>query len=125
MVQHLIQHGIVENKSYLLDKPIISERLCSHWIRGYFDGDGSISLCQDGYVRGEFFGTYNVIKFIVSNIPSTKTVSNKKNTKHYYHSFFVSKKNNYIYNYLYKNSKTHLERKRIIFLSYKRKEATA
>lgn len=34
--------GVVKNKSLVLEFPNINEELYSHFIRGYFDGDGSI-----------------------------------------------------------------------------------
>lgn len=38
----LTRLGVVKNKSLILEFPNISETLYSHFIRGYFDGDGSI-----------------------------------------------------------------------------------
>lgn len=70
MVRSLIKHGIVERKSKVLKAPRLSEDLVRHWIRGYFDGDGSISRCLDGHTRGQFFGTSDVITFVASNIPA-------------------------------------------------------
>lgn len=41
--------GVVRNKSLILEFPIISSELYSHFIRGYFDGDGSLYQ----YVKNE------------------------------------------------------------------------
>lgn len=38
----LIKHGCVENKTFKLIFPNINVELISHFIRGYFDGDGSV-----------------------------------------------------------------------------------
>lgn len=38
----LIKHGVIPNKSLALDFPNIREDLLAHFIRGVFDGDGSI-----------------------------------------------------------------------------------
>lgn len=39
----LVKHGCVENKSLILQFPkTVPEKLMSHFIRGYFDGDGCI-----------------------------------------------------------------------------------
>ena len=43
MVEDLSRLNIVENKSLILITPDISNSLKRHWIRGYIDGDGSIS----------------------------------------------------------------------------------
>ena len=39
----LISNGCLENKTFKLDFPNIDENLVRHFIRGYFDGDGSLS----------------------------------------------------------------------------------
>lgn len=45
----LTKLGVVKNKSLILEFPNIPETLYSHFIRGYFDGDGSIYQ----YVKNE------------------------------------------------------------------------
>lgn len=42
--QDLIQHGVVPRKSKTAALPLVSTDLRPHLLRGYFDGDGSISL---------------------------------------------------------------------------------
>jgi len=116
MVLDLVECGIVSNKINFLKKPNIDKKYYHHWIRGIFDGDGSISLCKDGNLRGEFFGTEEVLKFVASHIPGTNRVSKKNKSEGYYHSFGGNKLANKIYNYLYKDSETYLERKRNKFL---------
>lgn len=45
----LYNKGLVQNKSLILTFPKwLDEELISHFIRGYFDGDGSISLSGNG-----------------------------------------------------------------------------
>ncbi len=116
MVQDLVKHGIIPNKTNFLKKPDIDKKYYHHWIRGIFDGDGSVSLSKDGTLRGEFFGTEKVLNFIVSYIPGTDKVSKKNKSKGYYHSFGGNKLANKMYDYLYKNSEICLERKRNKFL---------
>ena len=43
MCKALESHGMIPNKSLTLSFPDIREDLLSHFIRGYFDGDGSIT----------------------------------------------------------------------------------
>lgn len=47
----LISHGCLENKTFKLDFPNVDENLVHHFIRGYFDGDGSLSKhkVKNGY----------------------------------------------------------------------------
>ena len=40
----LTKLGVIQNKSLLLEFPNISSNLYSHFIRGYFDGDGSLYM---------------------------------------------------------------------------------
>ena len=44
MCDQLASLGMVPNKSLVLEFPSIPEHLYSHFIRGYFDGDGSLCL---------------------------------------------------------------------------------
>lgn len=47
-VDDLISHGCIKQKSLILKPPIgVPQSLIHHFIRGYFDGDGSISLYND------------------------------------------------------------------------------
>jgi len=40
--EDLIRHGVLEHKSNILKRPCINNIFCSHFIRGFFDGNGSI-----------------------------------------------------------------------------------
>lgn len=42
-VQHLIEHGVTEGKSTRF-RPTLPDYLMSHYIRGLFDGDGSVVI---------------------------------------------------------------------------------
>jgi intein-encoded DNA endonuclease-like protein len=42
--KHLIAHGCVPNKTFVLQPPNIDDSLVPHFVRGYFDGDGSVSF---------------------------------------------------------------------------------
>ena len=46
MAQDLRSHGIVENKSLILQPPSIPEKFEMDWIRGFFDGDGGLSYSE-------------------------------------------------------------------------------
>lgn len=48
MAKDLIQHGIVERKSLILQPPTFlnDSKLRFDWIRGFFDGDGGISYSE-------------------------------------------------------------------------------
>ncbi len=42
--EDLLRWGIGFRKSYIFYKPIVSKKLLPHYLRGWFDGDGSISV---------------------------------------------------------------------------------
>lgn len=54
MVADLNRCGIVERKSLVLTYADVSSNLHNHYIRGYFDGDGSV--CNNG--KGKVFTTF-------------------------------------------------------------------
>lgn len=64
----LLSHGVMENKTSILKKPNIEENLIFSFIRGYFDGDGSI--CTTTNLKGHrkdsitFTGTREIVDFI-------------------------------------------------------------
>lgn len=50
MVNDLINHGVIPNKTDKIIFPELSNELIRHFIRGYFDGDGSI--CERKHKKG-------------------------------------------------------------------------
>lgn len=48
IVNDLIYNGCISNKTFLIRLPIIDISIIRHFIRGYFDGDGCISISKKG-----------------------------------------------------------------------------
>lgn len=48
--------GMVQNKSLVLEFPKIPESMYRHFIRGYFDGDGSLYKFKDNHNNTERYG---------------------------------------------------------------------
>ncbi len=66
-VENLMSHGVIPNKSTTMTKPIgIPYDLECHFIRGYFDGDGSIMLAHKNtnFYRLEFCGNITMMQWI-------------------------------------------------------------
>jgi len=120
--ESLAKLGCVQGKTYLLEFPNIEEKYYSHFIRGYFDGDGCISITsRKDRVRGKqyqlnFVGKESVIlkiqEIICNNTGVVKTKLRDRGT-----SFAkaiswcgrrVCKK---ILDYLYTDATIYLERK--------------
>lgn len=75
----LIKYGCVPCKSLVLEFPKLDSQYHSHFIRGYFDGDGSISRNKNNnQLRIEVVGTMNVMSHIRDilvercNVPQNK-----------------------------------------------------
>ncbi len=49
--QDLIKHGVVPRKSYAGEIPMVCSNLASHFVRGIFDGDGSLFQMKKGKRR--------------------------------------------------------------------------
>lgn len=64
MVDDLKSHGVIEHKSNILKAPNISSELEKDFIRGYFDGDGSVWVQNKKDLGVGFVGTKNVLMFI-------------------------------------------------------------
>lgn len=145
-VNDLINNGIYSNKSGinkdLLKFPNIDFSLYSHFIRGYFDGDGSIYFMNpNGTTNKGFTFTGNNYKFIkkLQEVLWNEGIYMKLNFKRGGEStireqkiifksltFNLISQNQTIikkaFKYLYKNSSIHLERKYIKFNTWEIKK---
>lgn len=117
--KYLINNGCTPRKSLTLTFPrknIVSKDLVRHFIRGYFDGDGCVSITKRGDCQISFIGTskfLNSINYIVNKeigLPKKKLVPDKRSNAI---SIKWSKKYdvNLWYNYLYKDATVYLDRK--------------
>lgn len=129
MYTDLVSLGCVPRKSLILKYPRnIKKRLEKHFIRGYFDGDGSISFYKEKY-RGffacniSFLGTEDILDGIANfvhrkgkDIPLKKPKYVKRSNIfviEYGGSFLVER----VYNTFYKNSSIYLNRKKDKFIA--------
>lgn len=118
LCEDLIIHGCYPNKTFILKFPDLRKDLIRHFIRGYFDGDGCISInLEKKSVRINIVGNENMLKNIcnhlLENCNASIPVFQQKNTKSNIYSIqwgniYVCKK---IYQYLYKDSNIFLDRK--------------
>ena len=119
MAKKLRSYGLTKKEDYI-EFPKIKDSLIRHFIRGYFDGDGSIIQSKSSYKNNIYYG--GLIEFIIHknlvdkfllifndinfNISSSKTeymvylkTSSKQSLK-------------FFYDYFYKDSKYFLSRKK-------------
>ena len=120
LVNDLKNLGMTRNKTFTLKFPNIQEEYIRHFIRGYFDGDGCISINKDKHnVRVNFVGTEDMLKHIVEifvkecGAHKPDLIENSNNNGNIVYS--VQWGNIYtchkIYNYLYKGANIYLDRK--------------
>lgn len=73
LVEDLISLGVCEKKTLILEYPNIPAELDSHFIRGYFDGDGCISKTQIGneapMYEANITSTYEFLKEVYERLP--------------------------------------------------------
>jgi len=124
MVHDLIKLGCVPNKSKKLDKiPNIEEDLIRHFIRGLFDADGCVYMLKSRsrnkkilweYPSIDFSGTKNFLESVLNflllhNVFDHK--NNVRNNKSIYRFAYTGKYAEQFLDYIYNNSKIHLDRK--------------
>lgn len=123
MFNDLYLLGCRPNKSINLNKlPTIDKKLMSHFIRGFFDGDGSIYKIKDKYIRYCFsiVGTSSFIKELVDYLNTKLFIKfglyKDKRSKDLF-SMRTTKRNSLkiLYNYLYNDVSRYLSRKKKIF----------
>ena len=122
MSKDLSKHGVISNKTFFLTFPNIEETLISHFIRGYFDGDGCI-INLKGRERVSLVGTDLLLDKIqdifYEKLLIKKTIRYKRNKEKnistcYYKGKLLCQK---IKEFLYRNSTIHFHRKYEKFMS--------
>ena len=126
-VENIVEKGITSNKSYVSYFPKIKKLYYNDFIRGLFDGDGSIQRVSNNSIRISFIASKEIldsiqkifIEFNIENHPVYKVSNNMNVYRTHYFKDSLS-----ILNYLYKNSNelTRLYRKYQIYIEYKNRE---
>jgi len=108
--EDLVNHGCIPNKSLVKDFPIIEKELLRHFVRGYFDGNGCISIRNDKVLTVLNSSELFLSKLIdIINFPNGITHDKRSNAKSIrtanpkYVMWFLD--------WMYKNSSVYLERK--------------
>ena len=129
--EQLAKWGCKQGKTFNLHFPDIPEHLYRHFIRGFFDGDGCLSV-RDRNDRRKTYGTsmnyqfclygletmllpiQNILVKELNLVPTKLAISKKIKTLHYTGKQVVSK----IMTYLYKDATIYLKRKHDTYLEY-------
>lgn len=108
---------LVDLKNSKIFEKIPSE-LTRHFVRGFFDGDGSVFVRRNSkrvfYWAISFCCYGPITDYLVKNLPVTIKPSRDKRSEDLY-AVTTNKKENLVslFNYMYEDSKIHLERKYI------------
>jgi hypothetical protein len=123
LVNDLSKYGCVPKKSLVLTFPKLSKNLIPHFIRGYFDGDGSVFISQEKHWRNgtikpvihyRFVGTKEFLIEIDKQINLNGRITQPKGES-YELAYKRNKKLKSFYDYLYENATVFLKRKHNIF----------
>lgn len=122
--EDLEKYGIVPNKTHILkDLPQIPHELMRHFIRGYFDGDGSVYVdSKTNSLRTAFYGTHDFVANIQSFLQTELGFRDKKvhDQKEANVSFinYAKKESEILYHYMYSEATICLERKLKVFQKF-------
>lgn len=116
LVMDLFSHGCVNAKTFKIKFPVLKNDLNRHFLRGYFDGDGYITIKKNSNsATVGITSNFDFINGIIRYLNYGK-ISKRKNI----YDFKIYNRTNIekFYNLLYENSNIFLQRKRNIFDEY-------
>lgn len=138
LAEDLTKHGCHANKTYDLTFPnkeiFVNKDLIRHFIRGYFDGDGSVFTSAEKHWRNgtitnilhyRFCGTEDMMKGIQIELNLGGRLEKSKQSKCLYELMYKRKKKLIpFYLYLYKDATIYLDRKKEKFDKYIQEECS-
>ena len=130
MYNDLLKLGGIPAKSLIIQFPEVPDEYLPHFIRGYFDGDGSFYISKNGkyrYLGSSFAGNIDFLTILKNKIkenininPTSFCIANKNCNKRIYQIQYFGKKAIALGDYIYQNSENlRLERKYNIYKKMK------
>lgn len=116
-VNDLIDKGCKKQKSLILEPPKdVPDELIRHFIRGFFDGDGSISKTYNETYKHYIFGinitsTQEICEWLHDLFGFGSVIKEKRREKTYYFAFGGNNQLKYFYHYLYDDATVWMDRK--------------
>lgn len=107
----LIKLGLRQKKSFTCRIPKLNRKMHSHFIRGYFDGDGTIGINKKGKWGFGIYGNQGFLKDLLLILP--KELRIQMYNHHSIYRLQTGKKSTILdfYEYLYKDATIWLDRK--------------
>jgi intein-encoded DNA endonuclease-like protein len=120
LVESIKTQGFHSRKTFTISNPNIDEEFINHFIRGYFDGDGSFSFNPKKYIiKTQIVSASEEFqKFIINELKN----NNIKINLYSEIKLQIQNKmdNQKFYNYIYKNATIFLERKKEKYEEFRR-----
>lgn len=121
-VDDLISHGCVKQKSLILKPPVgVPNELIHHFIRGFFDGDGSIYYNKSKFEKHETWlipsysinitSTKEMIEWIIDQVGFGHIFKEQRREKTWYYQQSGNNKVKQFCQYIYKDATIFMERK--------------
>jgi intein/homing endonuclease len=119
MFNDLLDKGITPRKSLTLKPPLnVPEDLIRHWIRGYFDGDGSVGIRKNiDTLSIQLSGTKEVLEFILKESEIDWKIRLRDRSKAHFIGGSHSKALKFL-SLIYLNSNIYLDRKFLIYENF-------
>lgn len=117
MGEDLVKLGVIPNKTFVLKSlPNIPNNLMKHFIRGYFDGDGSVYFTsKENSIRTAFYGTHDFISsiqdFLIEELGLTKKKITDQKGANVSFINIAKQESRELYHYMYDEATIFLNRK--------------
>ena len=108
----ILKLGGRPRKSLINRFPHMPKKYVRHFIRGYFDGDGSVSISEEhgNYPHINVLGTKQFLSVMMGHFPHQTRIMLKKDSKIYV-MHYTGKNAQDVLDYMYGGSKLYLDRK--------------
>jgi hypothetical protein len=120
LVNSIRKQGVHSRKTFTIERPNIEKGMMSHFIRGYFDGDGSFSFNPEKYsIKTQIVSaSEDFKKFIINELEDNNIKINLySDIKLQIQNKMDNKK---FYDYIYNNAKIYLKRKKEKYEEFRR-----
>lgn len=110
IVSQIIDKGVGPRKTFTVGKPNIEEKYIRHYLRGLFDGDGTVSVCDSKNMRYSIASASDkMFEFLYEHLKSLDI-----DIRRYGINCNIGKREDTLrfYDYIYKDATVWLERKR-------------
>ena len=118
----LVSYGCVNNKSSVIQMPDLDSDQLRHFIRGFFDGDGCVSISKTdnvnvSFTSGSLLMLNQIAWFLRGVIDISFSITRDKRTDSTYKLYIASDSKYKFLNYIYESSNIYLDRKYNLFIA--------